>query len=57
MPKPSKLDASRFPLPEGRDVEVAIVRLEDGRVVARTPDELELLERPDELDPSPNGTD
>ena len=31
----------RFQLPEIEDVEVYLVRLEDGRVVARTEDELE----------------
>lgn len=31
----------RFKLPEVEEVEVVFVRLEDGRIVARTPDELE----------------
>lgn len=34
---------SSFRLPEAADVEVLVVRLADGRVVARTRDELEAL--------------
>lgn len=45
MPNESKLEESSFRLPDGKDVEVVIVRLEDGRIIARTKDELELLER------------
>ncbi len=45
MSNGSPLDESSFRLPSGEDVEVAFVRLEDGRIVARTKDELELLER------------
>jgi len=32
-----------FQLPEGKSVEVVMVRLKDGRVVARTREELEAL--------------
>lgn len=31
-------------LPDGKEVEVVLVELEDGQLVARTPDELEKLE-------------
>lgn len=56
MPKESKLDESSFRLPDGEDVEVVIVRLEDGRIVARTKDELELLERPPATSTPPKET-
>lgn len=56
MPKESKLDESSFRLPDGEDVEVVIVRLEDGRIVARTKDELELLERPPATSKPPKET-
>lgn len=46
MSNGSKLSESSFRLPEGEDVEVVFLRLDDGRIVARTKDELELLERP-----------
>ncbi len=46
MPNESKLEESSFRLPSGEDVEVVILRGEDGRIIARTKDELELLERP-----------
>jgi len=45
MSNGSRVDTSSFRLPEGREVEVALVRLEDGRIVARTREELEILER------------
>lgn len=32
-------------LPDDREVEVVMIRLESGKLVARTPEELELLER------------
>lgn len=51
MSNGSKLDESSFQLPEGRDVEVVILRLDDGRIVARTKEELELLERPEAPEP------
>lgn len=51
MSNGSKLDGSSFQLPEGRDVEVVILRLDDGRIVARTKEELELLERPEPPEP------
>jgi hypothetical protein len=34
---------SLFPLPDSRVIETVYVRLEDGRIVARTPDELAAL--------------
>jgi len=45
MSNGSRLTTSLFRLPDGKEVEVALVRLEDGRIVARTKDELEVLER------------
>lgn len=55
MSNGSKLDTSSFVLPDGEDVEVALIRLGDGRIVARTAAELELLERlePTEEPPVP----
>lgn len=44
MPE-SRLDTSLFKLPEGKDVEVVLVRLDDGTIVARTADELPPPER------------
>ena len=44
MSSPSELGTSLFRLPEGREVEVVLVKLADGRIVGRTRDELELLE-------------
>lgn len=41
----SPLDESLFQLPEGKDVEVVLLRDENGQIVARTKDELELEER------------
>jgi len=41
----SRLDTSLFRLPEGRDLEVVLVRLDDGRIVARTAEELPPPER------------
>jgi hypothetical protein len=41
----SRLDTSLFRLPDGVDVEVVLVRLEDGRIVARTAEELPPPER------------
>lgn len=41
----SRLDTSSFRLPEGKDLEVVLVRLDDGRIVARTADELPEPER------------
>ena len=38
-PGPEKL--LQFELPEVKDVEINVVRLEDGRIVARTAEELE----------------
>ncbi len=38
----------RFKLPEVEEVEVVFVRLEDGRIVARTPDELEAEKKEEE---------
>ncbi len=49
----SPLDESSFRLPSGEEVEVAFVRLEDGRIVARTKEELELLERASPASPAP----
>lgn len=45
MSSPPVLSGSSFRLPDGTDVEVVIVRLEDGRVVARTKDELARTEK------------
>ena len=53
MSNGSKLEESSFRLPDGKDVEVAIVRLEDGRIIARTKEELELLERPEASEEPP----
>ena len=53
MSNGSPLESSSFRLPSGEDVEVVLVRLDDGRIVARTPEELELLER-DESTPAPS---
>lgn len=53
MSNGSKLDGLSFRLPDGEDVEVAIVRLDDGRIVARTKEELELLERPEPAPEAP----
>lgn len=41
----SRLDTSLFRLPEGKDLEVVLIRLEDGRIVARTAEELPPPER------------
>lgn len=41
----SPLDTFKFRLPEGKDLEVVLVRLADGRLVARTADELPAPER------------
>jgi hypothetical protein len=38
--------ATSVKLPDGREVAVYLVELEDGRLVARTADELELVARP-----------
>ncbi len=54
MSNGSPLDESSFRLPSGEDVEVAFVRLDDGRIVARTKEELELLER---QEPAPAPTE
>jgi len=56
VPNESKLDGLSFRLPDAEEVEVVIVRLDDGRIVARTKDELELLERPPATDPPPEDT-
>ena len=53
MSNGSKLEESSFRLPEGKDVEVVIVRLDDGRIIARTKEELELLERPEATEGPP----
>ena len=53
MSNGSPLESSSFRLPSGEDIEVVFVRLDDGRIVARTPEELELLER-DESTPAPS---
>ena len=45
MSNGSPLDESSFRLPSGEEVEIAILRLEDGRIIARRKEELELLER------------
>lgn len=49
------LGRSFFRLPRKREVEVVLVETPDGRIVARTPDELELLEKSKEapIAPSP----
>lgn len=46
MSNGSKIEESSFQLPDGEEVEVVLVRLDDGRIVARTPNELELEDRP-----------
>lgn len=56
MPNESKLEESSFRLPSGEDVEVVILRGEDGRIIARTKDELELLERPPATPAPPDET-
>lgn len=38
------LKTSSFQLPDGKTIETIYVRLKDGRIVARTPDEL--IKRP-----------
>jgi len=43
MSSPSPFGPFRIPLPQDREVEVVLVRLADGRLVARTTEELELL--------------
>jgi len=47
MPELSKppLGQSFFRLPDRREIEVVIVETEDGRILARTRDELELIEK------------
>lgn len=45
MSNESKLDGLSFRLPNAEEIEVVLVRLDDGRIVARTKDELELLAR------------
>ncbi len=52
MSNESPLDESSFRLPDGEDVEVVLIRLDDGRIVGRTPDELKLLERKDKKAPA-----
>lgn len=49
----SRLDTSLFRLPDGLDVEVVLLRLEDGRIVARTADELPPPERKETPAPAP----
>ena len=44
MSSPSPFATSRLPLPDGQEIEVCLVRLEDGRIVARTREELDLVE-------------
>ena len=56
MSNGSPLDESSFRLPSGEEVEVAFVRLEDGRIVARTKEELELLERKAPATPAPEAS-
>ena len=41
----SKRDEFSFRLPQGKEVEVVLVELDDGRIVARTRDEVEQMER------------
>ena len=41
LPPAPERELLKFKLPEIEDVEVYLVRLEDGRIVARTRDELE----------------
>ena len=53
MSNGSPLDESSFRLPSGEEVEISIIRLEDGRIVARTKEELELLERDDPTSTAP----
>lgn len=53
MSNESKLDGLSFRLPAAEEVEVVIVRLDDGRIVARTKEELELLERPEPSEEPP----
>ncbi len=55
MSNGSKLDASSFRLPDGLDVEVIVLRLEDGSIVARTAAELELETRPSSPDEESDG--
>lgn len=55
MPKPPS-NGSLIPVPEGEAVEVVLVRGADGKIVARTKEELELIERPpEERTPSTDG--
>ena len=56
MSNGSPLEKSSFRLPSGEDIEVVLVRLDDGRIVARTPEELELLERDDQAAPAATKT-
>ena len=51
MPQ-SPLPATSVKLPDGREVDVYLVELEDGRLVARTREELELVARPPAPEPT-----
>lgn len=48
MPEPKEL--LRFRVPEVRDKEIYVVRLEDGKVVARMKEELEELKKEEKLE-------
>lgn len=43
----SPIDTLRFRLPEGRELEVVVIRLADGRLVVREASELEAPKRPE----------
>jgi hypothetical protein len=55
MSSTSNGPTSLLRLPEGREVEVVLVRLADGREVVRTAAELELLRREGAVVPPPGG--
>jgi len=41
MSSPSRTNTRLVPLPEGKEVEIVLVKLADGRLVGRTREELE----------------